>query len=45
MSNTDNYIETDEEREEGHVDAREKNFKCENEDPRLGCDPGIDVPG
>ena len=45
MSNTDNYIETEEEREEGHGDSREKNFECENKDPRLGCDPGIDVPG
>lgn len=45
MSNIDNYIETEKEREEGHVDEREKNFECENKDPHLGCDPGIDVPG
>jgi hypothetical protein len=32
-------------RNEGHVDTREKNFECENKDPRLGCDPGIDVAG
>ena len=30
---------------EGHVDTREANFKCENPDPRLGCDLGIDVAG
>lgn len=30
---------------EGHVDTREANFKCENPDPRLGCDMGIDVAG
>jgi hypothetical protein len=33
MSKCDNHIEAEEEREEGHVDAREKNFECENEDP------------
>ena len=30
---------------EGHVDTRERNFECENKDPHLGCDPGIDVAG
>jgi hypothetical protein len=30
---------------EGHVDTREKNFDCENKDENLGCDPGIDVAG
>ena len=45
MSNTDNYIETEKEREEGHLDAREKNFECEAPDSCLGCDPGIDVAG
>ena len=30
---------------EGHVDTRESNFKCENPDPNLGCDMGIDVAG
>ncbi len=29
----------------GHTDTRESNFKCENEDPNLGCDMGIDVQG
>lgn len=33
------------ERNEGHVDTRENNFECENKDPHLGCDPGIDVAG
>ena len=32
-------------RNEGHVDTRESNFECENKDPHLGCDPGIDVAG
>jgi hypothetical protein len=45
MADTDNYIETETEREEGHVDTREKNFECENKDLHLGCDPGIDVAG
>ena len=34
-----------EENSEGHVDTREANFKCENPDEHLGCDPGIDVAG
>ena len=40
-----NYIEYDEEREQGHEDTRYKNFECENPDPHLGCDLGIDVMG
>ena len=40
-----NYIESDEERNEGHVDTRHTNFKCEKPDPSLGCDMGIDVQG
>jgi hypothetical protein len=40
-----NYIEHDKEREEGHVDTRSRNFECEDKDPNLGCDPGIDVQG
>ena len=40
-----NYIESDEEREVGHVDTRYKNFECENKDPALGCNLGIDVAG
>jgi hypothetical protein len=28
MSNTEDYIETEEEREEGHVDAREKTLNA-----------------
>ena len=39
------YIETDEEREEGHVDTRFRNFECDNPDPALGCNLGIDVQG
>ena len=30
---------------EGYVDTREANFKCENPDPNLGCNLGIDVAG
>ena len=40
-----NYIETDREREEGHVDTRSANFECDNPDKHLGCDMGIDVQG
>ncbi len=45
MTVLQNSIETDEEREEGHVNTRERNFECENKDPYLGCDLGIDVAG
>jgi len=45
MTDKDNYIETDQEKEEGHVNTREQNFECENKDPNLGCDMGIDVAG
>ena len=46
MSNHEqDYVESNEEREQGHVDTRENNFNCENPDPHLGCDPGIDVAG
>lgn len=41
----ENYIETDDERENGHQDTRQKNFECETPDKNLGCDPGIDVAG
>jgi hypothetical protein len=30
---------------DGHTDTRERNFECENKDPHLGCDMGIDVAG
>jgi len=45
MTDLNNYIETEKEREEGHVDTRERNFECENKDPHLGCNLGIDVAG
>jgi hypothetical protein len=45
MNTTQDYFESDQEREEGHVDTREQNFECENKDPHLGCDLGIDVQG
>lgn len=41
---TQNYIETNAEREAGHTDTRWKNFECETK-TNLGCDPGIDVAG
>ena len=49
MTTTDkkvqNYIESDQEREEGHQDTRTANHDCENKDPHLGCDMNIDVAG
>ena len=40
-----NYIESDTEREEGHVDTIKRYFdECLTE-TKLGCDPGIDVAG
>ena len=45
MANTRDYFESEEEREKGHVDTRSTNFECEDKDPNLGCDPGIDVAG
>jgi hypothetical protein len=30
---------------EGHIDTRDANFECDNPDPNLGCDLGIDVMG
>jgi hypothetical protein len=45
MNDNQNRIETDKERESGHFDTREKIFDCENKDPRLGCNLGIDVDG
>ena len=29
MASTQDYFETNKEREEGHVDTRNKNFECE----------------
>ena len=40
-----NYIETDEERERGHVDTIKRYFDACLNQTRLGCDPGIDVAG
>lgn len=41
----ESYVESDDERNEGHVDTRSSNFGCEKPDTHLGCDPGIDVAG
>ena len=43
--NVQDYFESEEDREEGHVDTRHRNFECETPDPNLGCDLGIDVMG
>jgi hypothetical protein len=40
--NTQDYFD---ENNEGHVDTREANFKCDNPDKYNGCDLGIDVMG
>ncbi len=39
------YLETEREREEGHLNAREKNFQGDTPDENLACDMGIDVAG
>ena len=40
-----NYIETDAEREEGHVDTIKRYFDEFLSVSRLGCDPGVDIAG
>ena len=40
--NVQDYMD---DKDEGHVDTREKNFECEQPDKTLGCDLGIDVQG
>ena len=45
MSIVQDYIESDQEREEGHMDTRYRNFECDTPDPALGCNLGIDVQG
>ena len=49
MTNAENkvqdYFETNQEREQGHVDTRWRNQECDNKDPNLGCNLGIDVAG
>ena len=30
----ENYVESDQERNEGHLDTRQKNFECENPDKK-----------
>jgi len=39
------YTETKNESEQGHVDTRRQNFDCDKPDPNLGCDLGVDVQG
>lgn len=41
----ESYVESNREQEEGHEDTRRFNFQCDEPDPHLGCDPGIDVAG
>ena len=40
-----NYIESDAEKEVGHVDTINGCFNECLSESRLGCDPGIDIPG
>lgn len=40
----EDYVESERESSEGHVDTRFRNFECVA-DSHLGCDPGIDVAG
>ena len=42
MTVTNNYIESEKESEDGHVDTRERNFECENKGPHLVRNLGID---
>ena len=41
-NNTQDYFDDN---DDGHVNTREANFKCENPDKHLGCDLNIDVAG
>jgi hypothetical protein len=41
-TNIQDYFGND---DEGHVDTREQNHQCDDPDPNLGCDLGIDVAG
>lgn len=38
-------IESDNQREDGHADTRRQNHECDDKDPNLGCDMGIDAAG
>jgi len=40
----ENYIESEEERDSGHVDTRAANLECETSDS-IGCNTGVDVAG
>lgn len=44
MNKVQNYIESEQEQEEGHVDTRCWDC-CDDPDPNLGCDLEIDVAG
>jgi hypothetical protein len=44
INKTEDYFESDDEREVGHVDTRHLNFECETFDS-IGCDTGVDVAG
>jgi hypothetical protein len=41
----DNYLENENDSNEGHMDTRHHNFECDRPDEHLGCDLGIDVAG
>ena len=44
MAEYQDYFANDD-RDEAHIDTRRFNFECDNPDPHLGCDMGIDVQG
>jgi len=44
MNTEQDYFESEQEQEEGHVDTRCYDC-CSNPDEHLGCDLGIDVAG
>ena len=44
MAETQDYIESEREREEGHVDTRSPNHECERPDPNLALTPIRTVP-
>lgn len=41
----EDYVESEQESSEGHLDTRFKNFECPALDSHLGYDHGIDVSG
>ena len=44
MAEYQDYFDQDD-RDEGHLDTRQRNFEFDTPDLHLGCDMGIDVQG